>query len=130
MTASDGQAENVTAPQRKIWGRPRAIQPRTRVIKLRVTPAESTAIQTSAAASRLPVAIFVRRRALGQAVTAAAAHIDIEVITHLGKIGNNLNQAARLAHEGRAPGWPADDIDALRRELNAISTALATKVGR
>jgi hypothetical protein len=127
---TDHHAENTPASRKKSWGRPRAIEARTRTIKLRVTTAESAAIETSAVASRLPVAIFVRRRALGQAVTVAAAHIDIEVLTQLGKIGNNLNQAARLAHEGRAPSWPAADIDALRRELNSISTALAAKVRR
>ncbi|WP_315836143.1 plasmid mobilization protein [Bradyrhizobium prioriisuperbiae] len=121
LTASDDHA-----PRKKQWGRPRAIELRERIIKLRLTAAEAAAIQASAFASRLPVAIFVRRRALGQAIAAPAASVDIDVVASLGRIGNNLNQMARLAHEGRAPAaWPHDDIAALRDHLNSVASSLA-----
>jgi hypothetical protein len=97
------------------------------VIKVRVTAAERATIAASADAARLPMALFVRRRALGQAVVAPAASVDMEAVAHLGRIGNNLNQIARLAHEGRAPAWPSADIDALRQQLNSVATALAVQ---
>lgn len=78
----------------------------------------------SAIRVRLPVAIFLRRRGLGQTITAPPPVMDVQVIAALSAIGNNLNQAVRLIHEGRAPEWPVQCLE----ELRGLCTQLAAKV--
>jgi hypothetical protein len=78
----------------------------------------------------MPTAIYLRRRALNQAVIAPLPVSDVETATLLAAIGNNLNQAVRLIHEGRAPGWPVASLDELRNLCLGISDKIAMSASR
>ena len=80
---------------------PRSLR-RTRQINARFTEAEAEALAASADAARLTVPEYLRRRGLRRRTPVIAApELPPEIRFELNKIGVNLNQLVRLAHQGR-----------------------------
>lgn len=70
---------------------------RTRAVYVRFTETELTAIHERAAVCNTPIG-YLRETALGFTPSVPRRVGDAEVIRHLARIGNNLNQLARVAH--------------------------------
>jgi hypothetical protein len=111
-------------PRRKRPGRPRSASPRDTIFVIRASDAEAAAIRGAATAARLPIAIYLRRRGLNQIIATPLPISDVQTVSSLSSIGHNLNQAIRLAHDGRAPAWPAASVD----ELRNLCAVLANKI--
>jgi hypothetical protein len=79
---------------------------RGKIQPVRCTPEEFNAIAAKADKAGLAVAAFMRAAALGDAGPRAqrrppADHVALrEILGHLGRIGNNINQIARLTNTG------------------------------
>ena len=99
---------------------------RTRQINLRVTEAEARTLAGHAEASRLTVPAYLRRRGLRRPAPATAvAELPPELRRELNKIGVNLNQLTRLAHQGRyRPRGGRAVADRLERAAAWIETIL------
>jgi len=104
-------------------GRPRSLQPRDLITKVRLNEEEDAIVSSVAAAACLPVATYLRHRALGN-VKIPAPRTDVETAAQLARVGNLLNQAIALAHSGRVVGWPVDDIAELQNLCAEIARAL------
>ena len=68
------------------------------VRKIRYRNSEWDLIVARARECRKPPARYVREVSLGVVPRARRNRIEDRIIVHLGRIGNNLNQLARLAH--------------------------------
>ncbi|MDL2259700.1 plasmid mobilization relaxosome protein MobC [Deltaproteobacteria bacterium OttesenSCG-928-K17] len=79
--------------------------PRDFLLKIRVTSEEREAVQTAATEAGLTVSDYVRLRLAHQRARQTAAERD--TLTHLARIGSNINQIARWANTH------ANRIDAL-----------------
>lgn len=113
-------------PRRKRkGGRPRSISPRKMVFVVRANAGEAAEIKQAAATARLPVAIFLRHRALGLPVVAPMALSDVQTATALGRIGHNINQAVKLLHKGGPADWPAAQLDELQRTCADLAIRIA-----
>jgi hypothetical protein len=105
-------------------GRPVAESPRVLVIKVRATPNESVIIRGAADAARMPVATFLRSRALNTS-NPPIPRADIEAAAQLARIGNVFHQAVQFRDDG--PGWPWDELEQLRDLCNKLSVSLTQK---
>ena len=74
-----------------------AVQKR-QVRKIRYRDSEWELIVARARECRKPPARYVREVSLGVVPRARRNRIEDRIIVHLGQIGNNLNQLARVAH--------------------------------
>ncbi|MDL2259284.1 MobC family plasmid mobilization relaxosome protein [Deltaproteobacteria bacterium OttesenSCG-928-K17] len=94
--------------------------PRDFLLKIRVTGDEHDAIKAAAADAGLTVSDYVRMRLAHQRVRQTAAERD--TLTHLARIGSNINQIARWANTH------ANQINALEilMRLDALQTELKT----
>ena len=116
-------------------GRPRVMDPRSRLINLRCTLRERAAIHDRAAAAGLSVGAYLRRLALGDAGPRAVRRPPVEraelarLIGHLGKVGSNINQLAH-AYNGRGEVPGVRELTAIRREVDEMRTALLAALGR
>ena len=101
-------------------------QRRDRQINIRVTAAEARTLAAYAEAARLTVAAYLRRRGLRRPAPAAAAPtLPPELRAELNKIGVNLNQIVRLAHQGRyRPRGGRAVVERMERLAAWIETAL------
>ena len=92
------------------------------LLKVRVTPEEREAVQTAAADTGLTVSDYVRLRLAHQRIRQTAAERD--TLTHLARIGSNINQIARWANT-HANRIDALDIlmrlDELQVEIKALT---------
>ena len=80
---------------------PRTLR-RSRQINARFTEAEAQRLAGYAEAARLTVPEYLRRRGLRRRTPVIATpELPPEIRYELNKIGVNLNQIVRLAHEGR-----------------------------
>ena len=77
--------------------RPRTAK-RTELLRVRVSPEEHRTIRARANECGKPTSTFVREVALGTVPRARPGRIDEKAIYHLGRLGNNLNQIARVAN--------------------------------
>jgi hypothetical protein len=71
-------------------------KPRNFLLIIRDSPEERQAVQTAAAEAGLTVSDYIRMRLARQRVRQTAAERDI--LTHLARIGSNINQSARWAN--------------------------------
>jgi len=71
---------------------------RVHITSLRLTTSERRRIRATAHAAGLSVSAFIRRAALGRRIRARRGHLRRDAIYHLSKIGNNINQLARVAN--------------------------------
>lgn len=69
---------------------------RSCLLKIRVSPEERDAVKATADDANLTVSDYVRMRLARQRVRQTAAERD--VLTHLARIGSNINQIARWAN--------------------------------
>ena len=104
---------------------------RNRIVRLRVSDAELSALKSLAAARGLSLSDLLRRAGLGTRMPArrfdqADAAILVRTLGELGRIGGNLNQLTRRANAGKLTGHDADltatlaGIDALRGRIREI----------
>lgn len=76
------------------------IEDQTAWVSFRLTPAERDEVKDHAHAARISASELVRRRVLGlPAPKAAVPRINADTYAALGRVGNNLNQLTKLAHE-------------------------------
>lgn len=120
------------AARRKMSGRPRLAPEyrRTGRLDIRMSPEEIEAVRGLARAAGVPLARYARSAALGLRVQVPRPAIDVQTAAELGRIGNVLNQAVRLAHSGRTPGWPADELARLHALCVDIGVRLNDRRGR
>lgn len=90
---------------------------------LRVTASERAFIEAQAAVAGLSPSDFVRRRALGRKVEAAAhTQADAALLLELNRIGVNLNQIARAMNsERREFGDLGDVLAMLKAALGKVA---------
>lgn len=110
-------------------GRPKnnPAESRTAQLHVLVTPAERSAVHRAAADAGLSVSAFVRRRALGQPVTARA---DAQARAALRRVGVNLNQLARAANAAGPTGAPLGVGSALAAKAEAVLADVLAAVER
>lgn len=102
---------------------------RGRVLNIRISDAEWASIADKAATSNLPVATFMRTAALGAEIrvprigTASAEFITelARLRTEFARIGNNLNQIARVVNRGDRLNESAIEV---LRELQTTQASL------
>ncbi len=100
--------------------RPAARRRRYTVVKpVRFAPEEWEQILARAEEVDLPPSVYVRQSTLGYRLS---RRIDQKAIYHLGRVGNNLNQLARVANatgkvelNARLEGAIGELMDAIRR---------------
>lgn len=73
-------------------------------ISFRCIPAERAELRDHAHLARISVSELARRRVLGlPPPKAAVPQVNAQVHADLGRVGNNLNQLTKLAHESGQP---------------------------
>jgi hypothetical protein len=90
--------------------------PLTERLVFRVAPPDKAAIRRRALACGLTLSSYLRQIALGTIPRARPSQVQLEAIYHLARIGNNLNQLTKAAHERR--------IYVLSRRLDETLTAV------
>ena len=99
---------------------------RTRQINTRFTETEALTLAAYASAARLTVPEYLRRRGLRRpAPVRATPELPPELRRELNKIGVNLNQIVRLAHQGRyRPRGGRSVVEGLERAAAWVETIL------
>jgi len=103
-------------------GRARLAAEHLRSVRLvfRATPAEARSVAARAARSGLERSEFLRAMALGRRLPPPGVPaINLRAILELARLGNNLNQAVKLVHQGRL----SPRIEAILLELLAAIDA-------
>lgn len=110
-------------PRKRRWqhGRPKLDMQTVRhsVLRLRVNATELAAIQEKANEMHMPVSRWLRHAALSRQLPARPVPaVNRDAYAALGKIGTNINQLTRLAHQGQAPlaTAPLEELEALLRK--------------
>ena len=104
---------------------------RNRIVRIRVSEVELSALKALAVARGLSLSDLLRRAGLGIRIPArrfdqADAAILVRMLGELGRIGGNLNQLTRRANAGKLVGHDANlattlaGIDALRMRVREI----------
>lgn len=104
---------------------------RNRIVRIRVSDAELSALKSLSAARGLSLSDLLRRVALNVRMPArrfdqADAAILVRTLGELGRIGGNLNQLVRRANVGKLAGHDADltttlaGIDSVRSRIREI----------
>lgn len=105
--------------------RPRTSAGRELWLSFRVTEAELSEITSRARLAGLDRSAYARRATLGQRIVALRVPaIHLEAIGQLQRIGNNLNQAVRLVHEGRLSPDLEASVEGVRRLLLDLRRSL------
>jgi hypothetical protein len=106
---------------------------RTRLLAVRLTESEWQALRTRADVAGLSVAGYSRAAILKSPPLRASRRPPVvmtelsHVLAHVGKIGSNVNQLARLANLG---GWPESaDLREALADVRAMRTALLNALG-
>ena len=105
-------------------------------IKVRCLPDEFAAISAKAEAAGMSPAAYMRAAALGTAGPRAqrrlpvAAHLLRQVLGHLGRVGNNLNQIARRLNEGVAAHTQLPELAEALADFARMRDALYTALGK
>lgn len=87
--------------------------------KIRYRESEWELIVARARECRKPPATYVREVSLGVIPKARRNHMEDRIIVELGRMGNNLNQLARIAHAtGRIPA--SDKLHSALEEILAL----------
>ncbi|MBF0335653.1 MAG: plasmid mobilization relaxosome protein MobC [Alphaproteobacteria bacterium] len=100
-------------------GRRRSVgQERTKVLTVEVSPDEKMRIGALAAKAGMPVAKYMRARALGAPTSRAELKVAVAgLAAAAGRVGNNLNQLAKRVNEGRVDAGIGPEVMAIRDEL-------------
>lgn len=117
-------------------GRRSETRQRTAAVTVRLLPSERAAIDAAAAAAGCGSGTWAREvltHAAGQPVPARrAARTDLARAIgwwtgEVGKIGNNINQLTKFAHEGGRVD--ASSLDRLTAEIRALHAAVVAREG-
>jgi hypothetical protein len=115
-------------------GRMRVKDARKRLIHLRCTDHERTAIKAVADDAGFSVSAFLRLLALGDAGPRAVRRPPIEraelarVLGELGKIGSNINQIAKAIHTtANLPSW--SELAEIRADIARMRATLLKALG-
>lgn len=104
---------------------------RGKIVRIRVSDAELSALKSLAVARGISLSDLLRRAGLGIRMPArrfdqADATILVRTLGELGRIGGNLNQLVRRANVGKLAGHDADltatlaGIDSVRSRIREI----------
>ncbi len=93
---------------------------RSLILPVRVSPDERRHLVEQARSCGLAVSTFVRQSALGAKLRQRRGKVEQDAVYHLARVGNNLNQLARVANSmGRVElSGRLDEV--LREVLRAI----------
>jgi mobilization protein NikA len=116
-------SENTAQRSARRVGRPATACPRLKEFKIRTNPEEEATLLAAASAACLPLATYVRLRALGP-VRFPVPRADLQTAAELARIGNLFNQAVALAHRGSAPAWPSGEMAELQALCGHIAVLL------
>jgi hypothetical protein len=130
------EAGNPRAKSAAPWrGRKRVADARTKLIPVRCTAEERTAIKAVADKAGLSVGALLRTAALGDAGPRAVRRPPIErkelarLLGHLGKVGSNINQLAHAFNQrGRVPALA--ELSRIREYVGEMRNALMLALGR
>jgi hypothetical protein len=93
-------------------------------LEVRLAAAELATVRRRAARARLSTAAYARIAALRGSPPRPVPILNIRLVGQLGRLANNLNQLAKLAHQGRVSpallpclGAILGEVRKLRREL-------------
>ena len=85
------------------------------IFSIRLSPTERQAIENLADTAGMKLGEYIRATALNQKIPRSVPKINREIYIELGRIGNNINQIARVANVGIKRG------DRLNVEMNQLS---------
>jgi len=126
LRASDEDSDRKRRP-----GRPRAKAPREVSVRVRFTPLELRAVDAKAAAAGLPRATFLRRAALVRRINALrVSGLHLRAVYELIRLGNNLNQAVKLVHQGRLSPDLVPSIERLESAIGSFRDELTAPPAR
>lgn len=109
---------------------------RTEQVKARLTPDELSILADKADKAGMTTAAFLRAAALGSPGARAQRKLPIdatllrEVLGHLGRVGNNLNQIARHLNEGEAAHTQLPELIEALRDYAGMRDALYAALGK
>lgn len=114
-------------PKKRRWqhGRPRleAQTVRNVVLRLRVNAAELAAIAEKSNEMHMPLSRWLRHVALERRLTPCPVPaVNREMYAALGKIGQNINQLTKLAHQRAVPlaTGPLEELEELLRKTKSV----------
>jgi hypothetical protein len=116
-------------------GRPRVADAKGCFIAVRCTLKQHTAIKEKAAKAGLSVGAYLRSLAVGHPGPRSVHRPrpgDTELarlLGHIGKIGSNINQIAKLANTYRHPPSKSA-LSVMRREIGRVRRAVLKALGR
>ena len=93
------------------------------VLRLRVNEAELAAIQEKANEMHMPVSRWLRVAALArQLPQRPVAAVNLDMYSELARIGININQMLKLAHQGRlhVAVAPLEELEELLRKIKIL----------
>ncbi len=102
-------------------------QRRTSLAGSKLTPAELARAHEKAMAAELTLSSLIRGLLEGFEPPRPRTLLEPGLAAQLARLGNNLNQLTRLAHEGRLPDSVSlrARLDEIHQHLNTVATALA-----
>lgn len=115
------------APKRP--GRPRAENPRTERITVRLLPEELAKLEEQAAAARIQVSVLARKKVADspnvqtRSIAPETESAIRSIYAELGKIGSNLNQIARGINAANLAESPVVGTE-IREQVNEMKYAL------
>ncbi len=98
---------------------------KSKAITVKATHDEWADLQQRAAARSMALGPYLLAAGLGRRLPRPAPQLNREARRELGRIGVNLNQAVRLAHEGRLPEGLELQLTKLRALLLEVREQLA-----
>lgn len=130
------EAPNPRTSHAAPWrGRRRVSDAKDHFISVRCTAKEHAAIDEAATHAGLSIGAYLRSLALGSPGPRAVRRPPIErkvlvrLLGHLGKLGSNVNQIARVVNTTRnLPSW--SELAEIRHEIGRIRDALMKALGR
>ena len=111
---------------RRKAGRPPKSPELVRKLRLtvRLSDEELASVRTKAEIVNLPIATLLRLAALGTPLRPVVPAANLAAVGELNRIGNNVNQLAYLAHQGRIPSHLLPTIVELQALLGTTRAAL------
>lgn len=116
-------------------GRKRVSDPKSEVISVRCTPADREMMEEGAESAGLAVGSFLRALGVGSPGPRAVRRPGVErvqlaqLLGHIGKLGSNVNQIARLANTDRVPPR-GQELSLMQADIAAMRVALMQALGR
>ncbi|MBR9910589.1 MAG: MobC family plasmid mobilization relaxosome protein [Gammaproteobacteria bacterium] len=100
------------------WG----VTLKTSRINLRISDVDKNALKVKARAAGLTLSEFLVCAGLVRHISCPPARVDVEMLTHISRIGNNLNQLAHTANCGEPVSTAA--LTDIAEELKLLRTCI------